>query len=84
MEERREKEQQLAGEEYGISRGIKMEETEGYLQPGRNDGGGLMTEKTNDMERRKNEWNHVFEMVTKEEGVQSDRSPYVHSEGKHV
>ena len=40
MEERREKEQQLAGEEYGISRGIKMEETEGYLQPGRNDGGG--------------------------------------------
>ena len=47
-------------------------------------GGGLMTEKTNDMERRKNEWNHVFEMVTEEEGVQSDRSPYVHSEGKHV
>ena len=29
----------------------------------------LMIEKTNEMERRTNEWNHVLETVTDKEGV---------------
>ena len=66
VKERREKEQQLAGEEYGISRGIILrQETEGYLLQGQK----LMIEKTNEMERRTNEWNHVLETVTDKEGV---------------
>ena len=42
------------------------------MQAGRNDelqGQKLMIEKTNKMERRTNEWNHVLETVTDEEGV---------------